>query len=35
MKKTDLEKRIAKTLKKAGWKPTSFKLHDGAVRFVA
>lgn len=34
MKKTDLEKRIAKTLKKAGWKPTSFKRHDGAVRFV-
>ena len=34
MKKTQLEKRIAKTLTRAGWKYRSFKLHEGGARFV-
>ena len=34
MKKTELEKRIAKTMKKAGWKPSGFKQRDGTGRFV-
>ena len=34
IKKTEFEKRIAKTLKKAGWKHNSLKLHDGVARFV-
>lgn len=35
MKKTEIEKRIARTLAKSGWKWMSYSLHGDGVRYVA